>query len=78
MLEISDTDQLQAASLKRTRADLEAEDKAETERKTTIVAAAEGSTAPPRKRARVAKVLAQTATAVVVGAAVTWSALAFS
>jgi len=35
--------------------------------------------APPRKRARrIASVLAHTATAVTIGAVVTWSALAFS
>ncbi|KAJ7623446.1 hypothetical protein FB45DRAFT_925700 [Roridomyces roridus] len=61
-----------AASLKRKRSEEEAEEEAETQRKAVVTAA------PPRKRARVAKVIAQTATAVVVGAAVTWSALAFS
>ncbi|KAJ7132095.1 hypothetical protein C8R44DRAFT_773033 [Mycena epipterygia] len=64
--------QVQAASLKRKRCDKDGEDEA-----TPVVA--EGMTMPPRKRARqVAKVLAQTATAVTIGAAVTWSALAFS
>ncbi|KAJ7918744.1 hypothetical protein B0H13DRAFT_1991536 [Mycena leptocephala] len=55
----------QTESLKRKRADDEVE--------------AENTTMPPRKRMRrVAKVLAQTATAVSIGAVVTWSALAFS
>lgn len=57
--------------MKRKRCDEDGEDEA-----TPVVVAEE---MPPRKRVRqVAKVLAQTATAVTIGAAVTWSALAFS
>ncbi|KAJ7453967.1 hypothetical protein B0H11DRAFT_2069910 [Mycena galericulata] len=62
-------------SLKRKRSE-GAVDEAEPARKAAI--AAESATPPPRKRARVGKVLVQTATAVTIGAVVTWSALAFS
>lgn len=74
MLQVADP--LQTASLKRKRSEADAAEEVETERKAAIMA--EGVTPPPRKRARVAKVLAQTATAVTIGAVVTWSALAFS
>ncbi|KAJ6624973.1 hypothetical protein B0H10DRAFT_2005130 [Mycena sp. CBHHK59/15] len=67
--------EVQTASLKRKRSDDEDEGVS-----STVVAVAEPpATLRPRKRAkRIAKVLAQTATAVTVGAVVTWSALAFS
>ncbi|KAF7356840.1 hypothetical protein MVEN_01019600 [Mycena venus] len=69
--------QVQTASLKRKRIDEDVE--AEIVPKATVETVAEMIAPPPRKRVkRVAKVLAQTATAVSIGAVVTWSALAFS
>ncbi|KAJ6496811.1 hypothetical protein DFH09DRAFT_1205098 [Mycena vulgaris] len=69
--------QVQTASLKRKRSDDETE--SEVAPTATSVVVEEGTAIPPRKRARrIAKVLAKTATAVTIGAVVTWSALAFS
>ncbi|KAJ7257912.1 hypothetical protein B0H12DRAFT_462987 [Mycena haematopus] len=65
--------QAQTASLKRKRLDEEAEGEAVQREAAKVLAF------PPRKRARqVAKVLVKTATAVSIGAVMTWSALAFS
>ncbi|KAJ7743126.1 hypothetical protein B0H16DRAFT_1561955 [Mycena metata] len=72
--------QVQTESLKRKRPDEEVEvDVAPTLEVAAPPVVAEPMGMPPRKRAkRVAKVVAQTATAISVGVVVTWSALAFS
>jgi len=70
--------QIQTASLKRKRVEEEVQGE-EVAPKATVEVVADNTAPPPRKRVRrVAKVLAQTATAVSIGAVVTWSALAFS
>jgi hypothetical protein len=62
---------LQTVSLKRKRPDDEDEDN-------KVAAATEAAPRASKRVKRIAKVLAQTATAVSVGAVVTWSALAFA
>ncbi|KAJ6581231.1 hypothetical protein B0H19DRAFT_1114325 [Mycena capillaripes] len=74
---LTDEVNAQTASLKRKRADDEVE--GEVAHKAAVEVVEIVATMPPRKRARrVVKVLAQTVTAVSIGVAVTWSALAFS